>query len=518
MMAPKYFSIIAILVLASGSGAAQDARSVLMAAARTMGATNLKTIQFSGTGWFANVGQSYGLSDDWPRFEVTSYTKIIDYGSGSSQEELVRRRGSYPERGGGLPFQGEQRIVELLSDGYAWNLQGDAPVAQMRPYLDGVPVADFRHLDILLTPHEFLEAALKSESVAATFTIAGSSNGGLTQGGRKATVVSFTTLGKYRINGTINDQNLVEIVSTWIPNPVYGDMLFEQRYTQYEDFGGVMFPTVVHEHQGDPVLNPAHNSMEIRVTDVEVNQAVPSMTVPDAVRNAVPSMVRVESRELSDGVWWVTGGSHHSVVVEFNDFVTVIEAPLNEDRSLAVIGEVTRLFPSKPIRYLVNTHHHFDHSGGLRTYLSQGATIVTHQGNRNFYQEVMFHPGLRSLSPDRLAMFYPMFAESRRPAPIETINQKYVVSDGARVMEIYPIQGLGHAQNMVIAYLPKDKILVNADLYSPPPPGAPAMSNPDPRMVTLAQNIDRLGLEVDMHVPIHGSIESHDVFLELTDR
>jgi glyoxylase-like metal-dependent hydrolase (beta-lactamase superfamily II) len=279
-----------------------------------------------------------------------------------------------------------------------------------------------------------------------------------------------------------------------------------------------MFPTVVHEHQGDPVLNPAHNSMEIRVTDVEVNLAVPSMTVPDEVRNAVPPMVRVESRELSDGIWWVTGGSHHSVVVEFNDFVTVIEAPLNEDRSLAVIGEVTRLFPSKPIRYLVNTHHHFDHSGGLRTYLSQGATIVTHQGNRDFYQEVMFHPGLRSLSPDRLAMFYPMFATSRRPAPIETINQKYVVSDGVRVMEIYPIQGLSHAQNMVITYLPKEKILVNADLYSPPPPGAPAMSNPDPRMITLAQNIDRLGIEVDMHVPIHGSIESHDVFLELVNR
>ena len=110
-----------------------------------MGATNLKTIQFSGTGWFANVGQSYGLSDDWPRFEVTSYTRTIDYDSGSSREELVRRRGSYPERGGGLPFQGEQRIVELLSGCYAWNLQGDAPVAQMRPYLDGVSVADFLH-------------------------------------------------------------------------------------------------------------------------------------------------------------------------------------------------------------------------------------------------------------------------------------------------------------------------------------------------------------------------------------
>jgi hypothetical protein len=52
-------------------------------------------------------------------------------------------------------------------------------------------------------------------------------------------IVSFTMLGKYKVNGTISDQNLVELVDTWFPNPVYGDMDYEMRYTQYQDFGGV---------------------------------------------------------------------------------------------------------------------------------------------------------------------------------------------------------------------------------------------------------------------------------------
>ncbi len=514
-MTNRIVVFLSILVLPAGVAMAQDARSILQAAARTMGADDMETIQFSGTGWFANVGQSYGLGEDWPRYEVTDYTRVIDYDTGYSREDLTRQRGSYPARGGGRPFQGVQRITEILSGDYAWNLVGDGPVPQIRPYLDGVPVAEFRKLDILLTPHGFLKAALESDAEALSLTIAGASNGGLTQDGRQATIVSFQAHGKYRVNGTINDQNLVELVTTWYPNPVYGDMLFEMRYTQYQDFGGVMFPTVVHEHQGDPVLNPAHNSMEIRVTDVQVNNTVVQMAVPAAVQQAVVPPVTVESERLAAGVWRLSGGSHHSVVVEFNDFVAVIEAPLNEARSLAVIDETGRLVPGKPIRYVVNTHHHFDHSGGLRTYLAQGTTVVTHQGNRDFYQDVMFHPAPRTLSSDRLDRFYPMFTASRRPAPIEAVNQKYVVSDGERTLEIHPVQGLDHAQNMVMVYLPGEKILVNADLYTPPAPGAQASPAPTPNMLSLYRNMQRLKLDVVQHVPLHGGVGSNDEFMRL---
>src|SRR5437879_12190451 len=110
------------------------------------------------------------------------------------------------------------------------------------------------------------------------------------------------------------------------------------------------------------------------------------------MRNATAPAARAQSQKLADGVWCIGGGTHNSLAVEFRDYAAVIEAPLNEERSLAVINEVSRLIPNKPIRYVVNTHHHFDHSGGLRTYLAQGDTIVTHQANREYYEQVLFNP------------------------------------------------------------------------------------------------------------------------------
>lgn len=108
--------------------------------------------------------------------------------------------------------------------------------------------------------------------------------------------------------------------------------------------------------------------------------------------------LKVEVQKVAQGVWYLTGGSHHSVAVEFKDHVVVVEAPWNEERSLAVIAEVKKTIPGKPIKYVVNTHHHFDHSGGLRTYVAEGATVITHEMNKAFYEESWI-PG-RWLSPE----------------------------------------------------------------------------------------------------------------------
>ena len=400
--------------------------------------------------------------------------------------------------------------MSIVSGNYAWNMQGNnanpAPAA-----------AEIRQLEIWLTPHGFLKAALAANPTAISLTVAGPSTPGMTQGGRKATVVSFTALGKYRVNGTINDQNLVEMVQTRIPNPVMGDMLYDLRYTDYKDYGGVKFPTLIHVHQGEPRLNPGHNSMEIKVTNVQANVNVPAVTVPDAVRQAKVPAVRAESKKLADGVWLIAGGTHNSVAVEFRDFVTVVEAPLNEERSLAVIAEVNKLVPNKPIRYVVNTHHHWDHSGGLRTYVAQGATVVTHQGNREYYEQVVFSPAPWTLEPDRLAAFYPYFANNRAPA-IETVNQKYVLSDDVRTMDLYPVQGLAHNSTMLMVYLPKERILVNADLWNAPAQGAPLPAAPTPGMVTLQQNIQRLKLDVARHVPIHGQVGTMEEFSKIVGK
>ena len=515
-MARRALIVVALLAFVVTSGSAQDARAVLQASAAAMGLNSVKTIQYTGTGWNALVGQSFNLAEDWPRFEVTAYSRTIDYDANTSREDFTRRRGSYPMRGGGAPFDGDQRVVQVVGGGYAWNMQREKPVLPGRPYLEGMSHNDLRQLEIILTPHGFLKAAMASKDARVLSTaIVGPTNAGLTQNGRRANLVTFTALGKYKVVGTINDQNLVELTTTWISNHVYGDMLFEVRHLNYKDFGGVKFPTTIHVHQGDPVLNPAHNMMEIRVTDVRTNVAVPAMAVPDNIRNAPAAPVRADAQKVADGVWFIGGGSHNSVAVEFADHIAMIEAPLGEERSIAVLDAVAKIAPNKLVRYIINTHHHFDHSSGLRTYLAQGSTLVTHRDNADFYEQVLLSPAPRTLMPDRLSMFYPNFTGSRRPAPIERVNQKYVLSDGTRSLELYPMLGSTHIGPMLIAYLPKEKILVNADMYTPPAPGAQIPSQAMQGIQALKNNIDRLKLDVAQHVTLHGMPGPNDAFLKL---
>ena len=111
------------------------------------------------------------------------------------------------------------------------------------------------------------------------------------------------------------------------------------------------------------------------------------------------------------------GGSHHSIAIDQRDHIVVVEAPQNEARSAAVIAKVKETIPNKPIRYLVNTHVHFDHSGGLRTYVDEGATIVTHALNKPYYEQAWAAP--RTLNPDLLAQVEQDRRRSR-PSPTST--------------------------------------------------------------------------------------------------
>ena len=292
------------------------------------------------------------------------------------------------------------RVTAVVNGAYAWDIRDNMPVPLTRGYLDGISFNELRQLELAITPHGSLKAALAAKDATATrVRLVGASDFGLSQFDRWVTIVNFTFLNKYKINVHINDQNLVELVGTWIANPFYGDMDYELRYTQYQDFGGIKFPMLLHTHQADPRMNPAHNYYEYKVTSVKPNAPVTTIPVPDSVRTAVIPPARVESQSLAPGVWLLGGGSHNSLLVEFRDFLAIVEAPNNEARSLAVINEAYRLVPNKPIQYVVNTHKHFDHSGGLRTYLSQGTTIVTHETNK---QVLPGHP-VRSRPEDARA-------------------------------------------------------------------------------------------------------------------
>jgi glyoxylase-like metal-dependent hydrolase (beta-lactamase superfamily II) len=501
-MTKKLFVLVALLSLVATANA-QDAKSVLQTASTAMGSDNVRIIQYSGKGWIRALGQSFSPTEDWPNLDMPNYTRTVDYGARTSSEQLTRSQGNNPRRGGGgIPLAADQQQFNLVSGNFAWNMNGNN--ANPQP-----AAAEQRQLEIWLTPHGFLKAAAQARDLRATPITLAATNVGP---GGNYVFLSFTH-GKYRINGQINSQNLVERVQTWVANPVLGDMFWEVRYSDYKDYSGVKFPGVMHYHQGIGRGALGHNFMEVQVGSVQVNPTVAALTIPDAVRQATIPPVRVESQRLANGVWLVGGGSHNSVAVEFRDFVTVVEAPQNEARALAVIAEVKKLVPNKPIRYVVNTHHHFDHSGGLRPFAVIGATIVTHQTNRDFYERYLLDPSVRTVEPDLLSGINPWFAQNRVP-PIQEVNDKYVLSDGVRTMDVYLVQGLNHSSGMLVAYLPTEKILVNADLYSPPAAGAQAPAV-NPSMTALNQTIRRLNLDVAQHVPIHGAPGAHADFLKI---
>jgi glyoxylase-like metal-dependent hydrolase (beta-lactamase superfamily II) len=199
--------------------------------------------------------------------------------------------------------------------------------------------------------------------------------------------------------------------------------------------------------------------------------------------------------KVADGVWFLSGGSHNSVAIEMKDHMVVVETPLYDGRSLPVLAEARKLGQGKPVRYVVNSHHHFDHSGGLRTAVAEGATLVTSELARPYFEQTLANPN--RISPDAME-------RSGRKATIAGVEGKRSFTDGERVVEVHYIDGSVHAQGFMMVYLPREKILVQADAYTPGAPNSPPPAVPNALQVNLVQNIERLGMQVDRILPLHG--------------
>ncbi len=461
------------LVAASASAACSQQAGTLQAAATTLKVADTRTIEYSGTGKWYQFGQAPAPALSWPPFDVSAYTASINYETPAARIQMTRTQVVEPERARPAPV--EQKVDQYISGQAAWNMAapaGSAPGAAPGPQPQPAAVEE-RTMEIWSTPHGFLRAAL--------------ANNGASQSTGGGSEVTFTA-GKNKYVGTINARNQVEKIQTWIDNPVLGDTLVETTFSDYRDFDGVQFPAhIVRTQGGHPVL-------DLTMASVRANAAV-DVQVPDAARNASLPAVQATADKLADGVWYIKGGSHHSVAIDQRDRIVVVEAPQNEARSLAVIAKVKETIPNKPIKYLVNTHAHFDHSGGLRTYVDEGATIVTHEKNRPYYEEAWRAP--HSLNPDRLE-------QSKKPASFETFTDKHTLTDGQRSIEIYPIQNSGHNDAFAMVYLPAEKILVEVDAYTPAAADAPPPSMPNPFSVNLYQNIERLKLDVRQIAALHG--------------
>lgn len=457
--------LAAIFVLLSPLAAtAQD--TSLDNVAKAMGAAGVKSIQYSGSGVNFQIGQNYGPDVPWPRFVVKSYTRAANYDTPALRDELVRLQGEDPPRGGGgQPVSGEQRQIFVMSGDFAWNVAGDVVNPSPIALID-------RQLQLWTTPHGVVKAAMANKATV------------------QGRVISFVVPGKFRVKATVDGQNLVEKIDAVAPNAVLGDVAVEVRYSDYKDFAGVKFPTKIRQTIG------SYPALDLTVSDVQPNVAV-DIPVPDPIRQTPTPYARVTTQMAADGVWYITGGTHHSVLIEMKDHVILVESPLNDDRAVAVLDEVKSLVPSKPIKYVIATHHHFDHAGGLRAIAAEGIPVITHDVNKPFLEKALAAPA--TVLPDRLAM-------SGKKGAIEGMRDKRVLTDGARTVEILNIPGNNHHAGVIMVYLPKEKLLVEADVYNPPAANAPPSPTVNSNWVNLSDNIKRLNLTVDQILPLHGRI------------
>ena len=239
---------------------------------------------------------------------------------------------------------------------------------------------------------------------------------------------------------------------------------------------------------------------ELDVTAVRVNSAAP-FTVPAAISaDPAPAMTQIEVSEIAPGVLLFGGGSHNTVVVEQRRGLVVIEAPLSEERSEAVLARIRELYPGTPITAVINTHAHFDHAGGLRTYVNEGIPVVTHVRNVPYYQRAWAAP--RTLNPDGLA-------KSGRAPVFRAVDGMLELDDDVQPVEIHAIRDSGHNDAFVMIWLPRHRVLVEADAWTPAAPGASPPATVNPLWINLDENIRRLALEVERIVPLHGRAQSY---------
>jgi glyoxylase-like metal-dependent hydrolase (beta-lactamase superfamily II) len=453
---PLAIPAVSLLLLAS-CGGVPDAATAIRQATAALGAQDLKSVEFSGSGFDFVLGQNANPDLPWPRFNNESFTESIDFEGPALKMHRIRTQGMNPPRGGGLqpiPRQDQTRAVAPGSPGLADEIA-------------------------MLTPYGFLRAA----AAAPDAKVAVENN---------YTVITYTGGNKAPVSGYVNRDGVLERVSTTIDQAVFGDIPFVTEFTGYKDFSGLKFPTHIVQSQG------GHPVLDWTVTDVKPN--APVEVTENAAPPAPPGVgMNLPSEKLADGVFLLPG-RYTAIALDFGDHIVILEGGQSDERSSYVMAEAKKLIPGKPIRYVVNTHSHVDHAGGLRAYVAEGATVVTHEINVPMYQKVWKNP--HTLNPDLLAR------NPKEPA-FEPVGDKKVMTGNGKTVELYHQPGLPHHDGMLIAYLPALKLLLEADSFNPAATKLTAkVENPSPNTVNLLETIERLKLDVRRIISVHYPADS----------
>jgi glyoxylase-like metal-dependent hydrolase (beta-lactamase superfamily II) len=475
---------LAVVSVIASPAAAQDAKTVISSASKAMGVDGLNSIHYYGVAANGNLGQNNNANQPWPLTAANDYVRAIDFGQLASR--ATWQTYAVPVTGGAATLQpGQQNIAPQST---AW--------AQL--------------LEIYITPWGFLKGAATNDATVRSQTVDGRRYNAVTVTGRAKSPGGQP----YRVVGYINrDTNLVDRVQTWLDHPFYGDMLIEADYLHYRDNNGLKFPAmIVQRRAGWPTFQMQVLSAWANPANIQQLLAAPAPAgrggapaggraagdgrggAPPAGRGATPAAPT--SEKLAEGVFRING-AYNALAVEMADHIVLFEpGPQSPERARAIIAETKRLFPAKPIRYGVISHHHLDHTGGLAEVVAEGITIVTPAVNRAYLMSAMSAP--RTLAPDALAK------SGRKPVVEGFTGDKRVFQDGTRTFEIHVIKGLPHADGLVVGWLPQEKLLVYADMFNLPTEATGPVPNPPVvGSQVFAANLERLNIGGDRIMSVH---------------
>ena len=276
---------------------------------------------------------------------------------------------------------------------------------------------------------------------------------------------------------------------------VDGDQLRSYDYSGYRVEQGIPVPSRLVERRNGELIRD--DSLAISIDEHPTDAVFTPPTTGFVEPTPLPAAEREPIRKLAENVWLLQSlpGGNRVMFVAFRDYVMVFEAPTPQAAADSVLDAVRRTVPGKPVRYVAFSHHHDDHGGGLRPYIAQGVTIVTPPQTRRFVETVASAKHL--MRPDALS------AAPRAPV-IETFSKKRVFTDGEMTVELHDIGPTSHVNEIVLAYLPKERLVFQGDLIILPPRGEPAPANA--LTAEFAQALGRLALDVQTIAGVHGRV------------
>jgi glyoxylase-like metal-dependent hydrolase (beta-lactamase superfamily II) len=498
-------AVAALLVTVLSMGAAaQNASSVIAAASKAMGVDNLNSITYSGTARNGAFGQSKSIGDPLGSVnvtQITQYTRTITFTPPADQAALVSRATgpTQPPVVPGTPPPMPGVFNQNITGQQATTNFGQA-------------------LNIFTTPWGFLKAAAMNNATVRQ------------QGGQQ--VVSFSPANfkspsgqMYTVTGYINNQNLVTKVETRVEHAVVGDLLVEFEYSNYQNMGGVQVPGRIAQKQAglttfdaaitSATANPPNLAALLTPPPAPARGGAPGGGGAPAPAGQAPRGAGAPPagqaprgagappaggaqqaagappvEKLGEGAFKI-GGNYASLAIDMGDHILVVESGQNDARGMAVMAAAKQAIPNKPIRFVVNSHPHFDHASGLAAAVAEGATILTHLNNEEVLERLLSGP--RTLIGDSLSK-----VANRRTNVVEAVGDRDVRKGAnGKVVELHRVPN-EHSDGMLIVYLPAEKVLWSADI---------TVVNPNPGQLgvvkAMVETINRLKLDFNTMIPAH---------------